>query len=357
MHNPLTCSPAPSPVRAAALGLLAALLLGGLLPASGHASSAFGPAVPRWTMRPATGPVPAVRDGHAMAYDASSGQVVLFGGKGSRSRYYNDLWAYTLNTATWRQLKPNGQAPPARFGHAMACDDRSKEMLVFGGVTTDHLSNDLWAYRGTSNSWARLRPRGAAPPARVYPSMADDPARGEAIVFGGWTGTQSFGDTWRYSVRANRWTLSRTTQAPSARWGAAMAYDPATGLIVLFGGLFGGYDGRDRLNDTWAYNPRTDTWRNLRPGGALPPSRGYVAMDYDAATKTLVLYGGFAGPWDCSPIPGHTTPQAIGGAGSRQPRPIPRGGTLAPWCTTSRHDISCCLAASPAKLATSMACY
>src|SRR5579885_2352109 len=141
-----------------------------------------------------------------------------------------------------------------------------------------------------------LEPIGARPAARLYPSTVYDPARRETIIFGGWTGTSAFDDTWTYDSGTNRWAKASAPRAPHPRWGASMAYDPATGMIVLFGGLFGGYDGRDRLNDTWAYNPRTDTWRNLRPGGALPPSRGYVAMDYDAATKTLVLYGGFAGP-------------------------------------------------------------
>ena len=42
MRNPANCSPAASPARAVALGLIATLLVGGLLPASGDASGVLG---------------------------------------------------------------------------------------------------------------------------------------------------------------------------------------------------------------------------------------------------------------------------------------------------------------------------
>jgi pyruvate/2-oxoacid:ferredoxin oxidoreductase beta subunit len=58
------------------------------------------------------------RGGHAMAYDAARGQVVLFGGLGSSGRL-NDTWVW--DGTNWVQKFP-GNAPPARYGHAMAYD-------------------------------------------------------------------------------------------------------------------------------------------------------------------------------------------------------------------------------------------
>ncbi len=53
-----------------------------------------------------------------------------------------------------------------------------------------------------------------------------------------------------------------------------MAYDPSTHRLFLFGGSCGdGGDFNDEiggvLNDTWVYNPTTNTWGELSAGGAV----------------------------------------------------------------------------------------
>jgi N-acetylneuraminic acid mutarotase len=75
-----------------------------------------------------------------------------------------------------------------------------------------------------------------------------------------------------------------------------MIYDPATGKMILFGGLFGSYDGKSRLGDTWAYDPARKSWTNLEPAGPAPQARAYAAMVYDPAARKVILFGGFAGP-------------------------------------------------------------
>src|ERR1700679_2755635 len=76
---------------------------------SGAASAQVTPA-PTWTqLSPATSP-PA-RAFAAMAYDAGTNQVVLFGGQGSTNNALGDTW--TWNGTTWTQLSP-ATSPPAR---------------------------------------------------------------------------------------------------------------------------------------------------------------------------------------------------------------------------------------------------
>jgi hypothetical protein len=68
--------------------------------------------------------------------------------------------------------------------------------------------------------------------------------------------------------------------------GASMAYDAATGTVVLFGGQ--AY-GRGYLGDTWTWNG--STWAKQAPASS-PPALAAASMAYDAATGTAVLVGG-----------------------------------------------------------------
>ena len=72
-----------------------------------------------------------------------------------------------------------------------------------------------------------------------------------------------------------------------------MAYDPALGHTVLFGGQL--YDPTQRdasgstvLNDTWSYDGRT--WTKLLPPNAPPPGID-GPMVFDDSLNSLMLYG------------------------------------------------------------------
>jgi hypothetical protein len=77
------------------------------------------------------------------------------------------------------------------------------------------------------------------------------------LLFGGVQGYYStLGDIWKYEQGG--WFQLSPPNSPGPREGPGMAYDGATGTIVLFGGssaLFGG-DCFD-LNDTWIWDGNT----------------------------------------------------------------------------------------------------
>ncbi len=63
-----------------------------------------------------------------------------------------------------------------------------------------------------------------------------------------------------------------------------MAYDAATGTIVLFGGI-----DRQFSNGTWTWDG--STWTK-QASATHPSARAWPSMAYDAATGTIVLFGG-----------------------------------------------------------------
>ena len=94
--------------------------------------------------------------------------------------------------------------------------------------------------------------------------MAYDAATGQVVLFGGTNGS-NLGDTWTYN--GTTWTQQSPATSPSARSESTMAYDAATGQVVLFGGN----NGSGYLNDTWTYNGTT--WTQQSP--ATRPSARY----------------------------------------------------------------------------------
>jgi N-acetylneuraminic acid mutarotase len=232
---------------------------------------------------------------HAAVYDPSSGRIIVFG---HAELDTNDIWAYDLTANTCTELKPAGPAPVPHTGFAADYDPNTGRLILFGGWEAQPSSedpdkvgavNDTWAYDPAVNIWTELVPTGPAPTPRWAAAIAYDPATQRLILFGGWDSVACLDDTWAYDAVANTWTeLQPSGPKPGERWGYAAAYDSSAGQMVLFGGesLTG------QFSDTWAYDPVANTWTELKPTGKSPAPRTGAVMVYDPLSRRIIMFGG-----------------------------------------------------------------
>ncbi len=236
-----------------------------------------------WTeMDPVT--KPSARMEQKMVYDNHSGRVILFGG--GDPGLTNDTWAYDAETNTWTNLAP-AAAPPARSVFGMTYDTRSDRAIVFGGSDGYSPLNDTWAYDSQANAWTRMSPA-ASPPARAYAVLAYDSKADRTILFGGWSSSGGYSDTWAYDFDSNAWEELAPAVAPSPRYYHAMVYDVQSDRIILFGGT----DVSGHLADTWAYDYGANEWTEMAPATS-PPARDSHSMAYDALSRQVVMFGGW----------------------------------------------------------------
>lgn len=230
-----------------------------------------------WTSISPTSTSPAAREGHVMAYDATSGEIVLFGGSDDSS-FFGDTWLW--NGSAWREATVT-PSPGARTGAAAVHDPRHGRVLLFGGrAATGEVLGDLWAWDGTA--WTEL-PQVNAPPGRWSAALAYDPGRDRLVVFGGLQGLSSTtpsNDTWEWD--GTTWTERATATRPASRHGAALVFDPARRRAVLFGGANVDFSAWEWDGEAWT-----------QPTTALQPTgRGRLAATYDAANAEIITVGG-----------------------------------------------------------------
>lgn len=120
----------------------------------------------------------------------------------------------------------------------VAYDQARRQLVVYGGFGDGDTAT--WLFDGTT--WNRSE-AGPAPQAGQS-SAAYDPERREVVVH---TGNQ----TWTWDGSA--WIL-RSTAGPALRRDEAMAFDPAIGKVVLFGGQVLNGSGETMANDLWAWD-------------------------------------------------------------------------------------------------------
>lgn len=247
-----------------------------------------------WELRQQmSGDRPSRRHGHAMAYDAGRGKVVLHGGIDETGGSNNETWEWDGAAETWTR-KNNGPTP-SRWGHAMAYHAEMRRIVMFGGAYRhptlgDGDLFDIWEYDGAADSWVNktypLPP--SWPRARRGHGLAFDVARAVTVMYGG--EVQALGgpvaDLWEWDSTTNQWT-DRTPPAfpeawPGPRVFHGMAY--AEARVLLFG-----------ASHLWEWNGAAGTWRNLTPAAILgpwPPTRARSPLTWDETRKTLVLSGG-----------------------------------------------------------------
>jgi hypothetical protein len=164
------------------VAVVAALMLVAI-PRAGALSGST--AMSDWTARPDQ---PAARANASMAFDPTTGNVVLFGGNGNTGKL-SDTWAF--DGTDWVQLTP-AHTPPALGGASMAFDATTGDLVLFGGSDASSFLSDTWAFDGTD--WTELTPA-HHPPARFNASMAFDDTTGDLVLFGGSDASSLLSDT------------------------------------------------------------------------------------------------------------------------------------------------------------------
>lgn len=248
----------------------------------------YDPATEAWTNVTGIG-APSPRVDASMVYDSVASRVILFGGAWwtwdpAGGIYWGgvgaDTWTFNSATDSWIQLQPD-QSPPARSGASMAYDSHADRIVLFGGYNGSTFFNDTWALDYANSTWVNLTDT-VAPSRRLGAAMTYDAAAGRAVLFGGYNGSASFGDTWWFDYGGRNWVRQSPSTSPSPRFRPGFVYDPVVGWDVLFGGFA-------TNAETWSYQAASNEWIPLFPSSSPPgctePSLVYVA----SASKPLLV--------------------------------------------------------------------
>ena len=120
--------------------------------------------------------------------------------------------------------------------------------MLFSGAQQGVITNDTWTFDGST--W-QLRSPATSPPARYGHALAYDPVRSRVVMFGG-AGLTATGldDTWEWD--GTNWS-QRPMYGPDARCLGPLAYDEASGTVVLVGGATTCSGTPSPLDDPWVY--------------------------------------------------------------------------------------------------------
>ena len=253
-----------------------------------------------------------------LAHDTARGVTVGFGGNGAPTGRCglpgrgecNDTWVW--DGATWTDVTP-AVRPSARSAHALAYDATRGVVVLFGGGSLEEpascgnpatgLCGDTWVWDGAA--WTDVTPA-ASPSPRAYPAMAWDPVRAEIVLTGGFStvdgvcgvpGSRTCADTWTWDGAT--WTLrDPPTPAPDRRR-AGIAWDAARAQLVMFGGKPAATCFPDSAcpRDTWTWDGSTWTQHAAQPGGPETSEQLAVASTPDGDGVLLSFLGNSRGTW------------------------------------------------------------
>lgn len=227
--------------------------------------------------------------------------MVLGACTGSEPAADSETAAATTKTAppttTGAEPEVSAVTPAARMGHAMV-DVGGGRLLVFGGRSfqgnAEVFLNDTWIYDALANEWDLVATDGPQP--RSQHAMAYDPATDQVLLFGGYVGSSfTYGDTWLFDVADLAWRRVDPATSPSARAGSVATYDQAAAVFVMFAGAEEPPAAELPLAETWLFDPRLEDWEQVSTNQVPTlvseghPTLFELAMVYDTAERRSIL--------------------------------------------------------------------
>lgn len=229
------------------------------------------------------GDVYSPRTGHTVT--SKDGRVYVFGGT-DRRRRQQDLYQLDLESSKWSQVETRGTLPPRRSG-ALGVVHKSN-MFIFGGYDgrDGNYFNDLYYFNFDAQRWNQMPSIvESRPEARTDHIMVLHLS--SIYIFGGYNGSSRFNDLCGYDINAQRWSREQAQGAiPSRRFGHSGVVHTETNRLIVFGG----WDGRDTLNDLHEYSFTSKVWRKMETRGNSPPHRyRHTAVIFG---DTMFVFGG-----------------------------------------------------------------
>lgn len=240
-----------------------------------------------WTEIDAPGG-PEPRFGHEAVW-LPAGGLVLFAGQAG-PRFFNDLWLFDPDSATWSALPAAGDLPVPRYGSCAALGPDGR-LWISHGFTEDGVRfSDTRAYDFGSGTWSDETPaEGRRPVERCLHGCWFD-AEGALVLYAGQTtGVTALGDLWRLAAPgadgATWQPLEGGLPEPRNLYARAAAF----GLELVFGGRgTAGFAG-----DLWAFDlAGRGEPRALGASSDSPPARSGAELIADVTRGRLLLFGG-----------------------------------------------------------------
>jgi hypothetical protein len=284
------------------------LLFGGTSPNGSLEAHTYAWGAGIWVPDSISNPIPSElapspMSGASMAYDPTLLAVVLVGGCEGPPCFADvggnpGMWAFQDGAWHFVPLATTVPYAPDRLAFAsMAYLPTLQLMVVVGGfeIPGGPLSSATWELTGATIqtlNWVQVY--GGQPTARWGAALAYDSVDQYLVLFGG-CGTvpirgnlslcySVLGDTWTFN---GGWTdLGVLTGGPSARFGASAA--PGTSAYGVY--LVDGFSTHGPISDEWEFV--NHVWNRLSVVPPFSPRWGAM-MDYDSIDGSLLLFGGF----------------------------------------------------------------
>ena len=227
---------------------------------------------------------------------------------GGSGIYADAVFGFDPTTGAWNQLWvsdakatqcPGDTATRPNHRHTynqITWDTFRNQMYVSSGSCQGALGYDWFAFKHTgvagSGIWTQAAGSSPNPGNRQEGAMVYMPNVDRVLLYGGFAGASgaTADDTWEYNPATNTWTQICTGCAPGARHAHLLQYDNLSGKVILFGGQrsFGGAN----IAATYLYDPTAPVasrWTAANPT-VEAPAAAYPCTGYDKQRGRLLIY-------------------------------------------------------------------
>lgn len=252
---------------------------------------------------------------HAMAYFKKRKETLLVMSEGDRMAVY----AFKF-PKTWTRVEIDpASAPPARNDPALAFDEASGKIVMFGGDDGSPL-DDLWEFDGCA--WQARTPESLPvdwPTPRWGAASAFDPVLQSVIITTGvgiaisttaWESAPADASVFEWHTQSGTFTKHPGAGTPPSNRGAAVAVtDTNRGVVYLADGVqeYGAGD-----SAWYRWDGATRQWSTLALE-SNPPPRASAAMFFDPVLDAVALTGGQWYGWS-PPEPGFSSVSPASGS-------------------------------------------